>query len=304
MSASPPVAGVIVTFHPDAHFERRLAAIARETSPLLVVDNTARPETANRLRAACAAHGATLLANPKNVGLAAALNQAFRQLEAQGIAFAVAFDQDSTPEPGFVAALRLAHTDAGHAVVGANWYDEARPDVPARHLQHRPGWPGGFRRVAANGNLFAVTCVITSGSLFHLPTWRELGGFDEPLFLDLVDTEYCLRARAAGRFVGVAWRARLAHRRGAKAAVGAFGGTWWPAFMSPLRLRYLFRNRLLVAFRHGWRSPHWVAFELVYAAKILAEIVFLEDHKAAKLAACARGTWDGLCGVEGKIPAA
>jgi hypothetical protein len=52
------------------------------------------------------------------------------------------------------------------------------------------------------------------------------------------------------------------------------------------------------------RAPHWVAFELAYAVKIVAEIVFLEETKLAKLAACARGTWDGLLGRVGPIASA
>jgi len=53
--------------------------------------------------------------------------------------------------------------------------------------------------------------------------------------------------------------------------------------------------------RVGWRMPHWIAFECVYATKIVAEIVLLEENKAAKLAACAQGTWEGLMGVDGRI---
>jgi hypothetical protein len=66
--------------------------------------------------------------------------------------------------------------------------------------------------------------------------------------------------------------------------------------MPPLRLRLLFRNRLRLFPRHARHAPHWVAFELVYTIKILAEILLLEDRKGAKLAACASGTWDGLLG--------
>lgn len=302
MSTEPALAGVVVTFHPDAGFETRLTAMAAEVRPLVVVDNTATAATRERLRAACTQLGLGLLENGENLGLGAALNRGFRWLDERGCAAVVAFDQDSTPEPGLAGALAaLLTADPARAIVGSNWHDEARPGFRARHLRSHAVLPGLFARDAAEHDLHDVTCVITSGSLFRLDVWRELGGFDEALFVDLVDTEFCLRARAAGHAIAVAARAHLAHRRGVKAPVGRFGRTWWPAFMSPLRLRYLFRNRLLVLGRTGWRLPHWLAFECVYAAKIIAEIVFLEDQKAAKLAACAQGTWEGLMGVEGRI---
>lgn len=300
MSALPPTGAVVVTYFPDPDFGRRLAAIAREAAPVLVIDNSADPAVHTRLAAACAAAGCEFLASPGNVGLAAALNTGFTRLHARGLGWAIAFDQDSTPAPGFAAALHA--TAARHAeavVVGANWTDEARPGVSARHLRSRFGL--AFQRPAARTDLPDVTCVITSGTLFALPAWRELGGFDAALFLDLVDTEFCLRARAAGHRVAVSAGARLAHRRGAKHPVRFLGRTFWPAAMPPRRLRGLFRNRLLVTARHGGRAPHWVAFECVYAAKLLLEIALLERDKAARLAACLQGTWEGLLGVEGPV---
>lgn len=296
------IGAVIVTFFPDAGFEQRLAAIAAEFSPLLVVDNSADAAVASRLRAGCSAYQAELLLNPENLGLGAALNQAFEQFAQRGLTWAAAFDQDSMPEAGFGAALRLLATARPHcAVVGANWSDEGRPGFASRHLRAQRAVPLFFERVPATSDLDGVTCVITSGSLFRLDAWRALGGFDDALFLDFVDTDYCLRARARGHAITVAAAARLAHRRAAKQPARALGRTFWPAFMTPLRLRYQWRNRVRMAARHGWRTPHWLMFECVYSAKILTEILLFEDRKGPKLAACARGLWDGITGGRGKI---
>lgn len=303
MSTSQPnpgptrVAGVVVTYFPDADFADRLAAVAEETAPVIVVDNSADAAVRERLRAVCAPLRVQLIENPENRGIGAALNQAFAELERNGIEWAVAFDQDSLPELGFTVALLETATAGGlppAAVTGANWHDRARPDSPARHLRKNPRLPAGFVRSVADRDLREITCVITSGSLFHLLAWRQLGGFDANLFLDLVDTEFCLRARAAGRDVRVAARALLHHQRGAKRAVRFAGRTWWPAFMPESRLTLLFRNRLFLFRRHGTQFPHWVLFELAYAGKVLAEIVFLEDRKLSKLQACLRGTWAGM----------
>lgn len=296
------IAAVIVTYRPDGDLAARVAAIRREVDRLVLIDNTATPETRERLRAVCTANDAELIAQPDNVGLGGALNVAFARFANEGFIWAIAFDQDSTPAPGFAAQLRmLGERSPGAAVVGANWSDEARPHHPARHLRRSRALPFVFQRVPAATDLDEVTCVITSGSLFHLPTWQELGGFDAALFLDLVDTDYCLRAARAGHPLRVAAAATLLHRRGAKRPVRFLGRTWWPAFMPPLRLRYLFRNRCRLLRRHASSAPHWVAFELVYTAKLLAEILLLEDAKTAKLGACLRGTWDGILGRAGRI---
>ena len=293
-----PTAGVVVTYFPDEEFEARLGAVVREVSPVLVVDNSTDPAAGDRLAAVCDRCGARLLRHAANLGTAAALNRGFAELARLGCGWAVAFDQDSVPAEGLAGALRACAASDPYrpaAVVGANWTDAAR-DAPARHLTRHPRFPLAFRRVAAEQDLPAVTTVIMSGSLFALEAWRELKGFDESLFLDLVDADYCLRARQAGWAVRVAAAARLLHARGRKRAVRFAGRTWWPAFMPPARLHLLFRNRVLLLRRHAWREPHWAAFETAYALKILAEVLFLEDQKTAKLGACLRGTGAGIVG--------
>jgi rhamnosyltransferase len=297
-----PVGAVVVTFFPDERLEPRLTAIGREFGPVIVVDNSGDPRVQRRLRETCEARRFDFIANPGNLGLAAALNQGFCAHVERGLQWAIAFDQDSMPAEGFgrtitTAALRPPRA----AVTGANWIDEAHPERAPLHLRRGASFPMFFQRTAAEHDLDDVTCVISSGSLFDLTTWGELAGFDQDLFLDLVDTDYCVRAARLGRCIRVAAAARLRHRRGAKRAVHFAGRTFFPAFMPPLRLQYLFRNRVRLLSRHAEFAPHLLSFELVYAAKILAEITVLEDQKLAKLAGCARGIWDGITGRKGRI---
>ena len=302
LASSPPLLGaVVVTYFPDSEFPARLAAIVREIPACTVVDNSATPTVRAQLAALCARLGCELIAQPDNTGLGNALNAGFAAHAARGAREVIAFDQDSTPLPGFATALlntRRAVKQLG--VIGANWQDQGRPGAASRHLR-RSLLPPFFQRSLAKTDLFDVTCVITSGTLFDVALWRELGGFDTGLFLDLVDTDFCLRARAAGRAVGVSATARLAHRRGAKRPVRRLGRTWWPAFMPPLRLRYVARNRIHLLARHAWREPHWALFELCFAAKLVIDVLLLENGKLAKIAAGLRGTWDGLLGSTGKF---
>lgn len=303
MTAQPKIGAVVVAFHPDGEFEQRLAAIVREVGRVLVVDNTAEPPIQEQLNRACDRQGAEFIANSENQGLGFALNRGFELLAAGGYEAVLAFDQDSKPAPGYAAALLATAREAANAaVIGANWRDEGRPGYASRHLRPHRHLPLGYKRTTADHDLADVTFVITSGSLFRVSAWRALGGFREDLFVDLVDTDYCLRAIAAGYSVRVAAAAKLRHRRAAKRAVRFLGCTFWPAYMSALRLRYLFRNRVRLLARHTWRAPHWAVFEIVHSLKICAEIVFLEPGKLAKLAACARGVWDGVAGRSGRIP--
>ncbi len=298
MSASlQMLGGVVVTFHPDEEFEARLAAMAAEVDMLFVVDNSGDPAVERRLAAAASQRAVRVMTMPGNCGLGAALNAGIAELERRGVSGVVAFDQDSTPELGCVAALRQAAFARPRAgVIGSNWRDEARPDTPTLHLVRGVGVKPWFHREPATHDLDEVTFVITSGSFFRIETWREVGGFREDLFVDLVDTEYCLRTGARRWGIAVAAGAHLRHRRAQKRAVRWCGRTWWPAHMSPERLQLVVRNRVWTLARYGWTRWPWAFFEIAHTAFLLFSVLFLEGQTAAKLSASLRGAWDGLCG--------
>lgn len=287
-------AGVVVTYFPDDDFAGRLSSIAREVSPVLVVDNTDEPVAREAVRRVALQAGALWFPQPNNRGTAGALNEAFSWLVGHGHTRVIAFDQDSTPDAGLAEnLLRCAGAHPTAAVIGSNWRDEARPDAPSLHLVGRRSVPW-FRRVRADDDLAHVAFVITSGSYFSLEAWRAIGPFAEALFLDLVDTEYCLRAVAAGWDVVVAAGARLRHRRGAKTPVPRFGRTWWPANMPPDRIHLLIRNRTWMIKQYGSAHASWASFELAHTVFMVFSALFLEPARGVKVSAFMRGLDDGM----------
>ncbi len=279
-----PIPGAVVTYFPDTGLVDRLRAIGREVAPLLVADNTTDPAARTAVEAAAVATGATYLGLPENGGVASGLNAAFARLHAAGHKWAIAFDQDSIPQAGFAAALQHHATTSGCRVVGADWYDQANPARHARHLQSMPWLPLLFRRRAAPpSGLDSATFAITSGCLFELGLWRDLGGFDPTFPLDYVDIDFCLRARRLGARVGIAAGAHLAHCRGNKRPVHRFGRTWWPAHIPPARLGHLVCQQLRLIGRHGWRFPHWALYEACLFAKLCFDAALLEPDSATKM---------------------
>lgn len=288
------IPGTVVTYFPDSGLADRLRAIAREVSPLLIADNTTDPATRLTVEAAATAAGATYLGLPSNGGVAGGLNAAFARLHGSGHKWAVAFDQDSVPEPGFASALERHAAATSCRIIGADWYDQVNPTRHARHLQRLPWLPLLFRRRAVpTEGLASVTFAITSGTLFNLELWQTLGGFDPSFPLDYVDIDFCLRARRHGARTGIAAGALLAHNRGTKRPVRRFGRTWWPAFTPPARLAARANAQGRMLRRHGWRVPHWFLYELAFQLKTLGEIL-LEDRRWAKVSALASGSLSSI----------
>lgn len=297
------IPAAVVTFHPDEGWPARLDAVLREHPRVIVVDNSTSTEAREFVTATLSTRpGASRIALSDNPGIGAALNLAFASLSTEGHARAVAYDQDSTPAPGFAEALAAtAAAQPRAAVVGANWTDPRRPGRPALFL--RPAALLGlcFRRVPADHDLAGLLCVITSGSLFDLSIWRRLGGFDAGLFLDLVDSDYCLRARRAGHDIVACAHAALLHHRGEKRPVRVLGRDYHPAHTPPFRLRCLTRNRLLLFRRNRLRPLAWTVYELAYAFKLVIDALLFEPRKPARFAAMLCGARDGLLGRTGPV---
>jgi rhamnosyltransferase len=300
MAERAPVVGVIVTFHPGEDVANNLRAVAAECDHVVVVDNGSEAEA---LSCISGLTNVEVIRLPVNRGIATALNMGFERAAELGAAEVLAFDQDSRPEPGFLGALRRMAAKMGKqwGVVGPRIREELR-GLHYRWLAPHPRLPFLFRRrTCGPDGLRDVTMVITSGSLVAVDAWQEVGRFDDELFIDAVDTDFCLRVRAVGRSVGVSPDAILHHRLGNRRNVSLPGPLGRPTFHPPLRHYYIARNRWRL-FRRHWRQVHWTVFECCSAILTLGRVLLTEDRKPAKLYAMVAGTWDGLRGARGECP--
>jgi rhamnosyltransferase len=296
------ICGVVVTYHPSAEVAGTCAALVEECGRLIVVDNGSGRETCQWL---AALPGVEVISLPENCGVAQALNVAFARAADLGFAWVLACDQDSIPRSGLMAALWNSHLSKPNAaVVGPRIVEGALGGREYRWLQPHPWCRWWFQRAPCRGaDLTDVSMVMTSGSLIELACWRALGGFDERLFIDYVDTDFCLRCRQHGRLVAVSAAARLDHQLGRREQRKFLGHTFYPTNHPPFRHYYIARNRVLMLRRHGLRFLHWTFFDLAAAGLWLFRVLVFEQAKATKLKAMALGTWDGLRGRSGPAPA-
>lgn len=99
--------------------------------------------------------------------------------------------------------------------------------------------------------------LITSGSMVNLPLHRKLGGFDEKLFIDEVDSEYCFKAAVGGYKTIQFDNIFLNHSLGTVSehrSLKSFKKTS-RTLHSPLRVYYMVRNYLYVAQKYQKHLP-------------------------------------------------
>ena len=292
-------AAVVVTYDPPAQFADHLGVWLSQVDQLLVVDNGSAAAWRDE---ACEVverrqMNVEFLWNEANLGIAASLNRGFARLMEQGLESVCVFDQDSRPSPGMVPEMLRVyerHPERSRLAMVAPNIDIPSSNNSLSFLQ--PYGPFLYRRVRCTDQdtLENISTVITSGALYDLHAYRQIGPFREDFFIDYVDTEYCLRARRRGYNIVVACRARLQHHFGNQTERRFGSITMHPSFHPPLRWYYISRNRIPVTRMYAWRFPHWFLYEFVLNLYGLVRLALFEDRKAEKLLAMLLGTWDGL----------
>lgn len=293
----PRIASVMVTYNPPAGLAQRIEAALRQTDFMVVCDNgSAQPPCLDELPGELRER-ISLLQQSRNIGIAAALNLGLTYAEKQGATQALLLDHDSTLADQMVTAMVQADPgNQGPVALRVPQIRYALPEIACRWPYTRPGQRFRFHFVYAR-SLSQPSCVdlaIGSGMLLDLAAWRQLGGFDEGLFIDLVDTEFCLRARQHGFSILAVPTAQLGHQLGEVRKNRLFGCIpVYPTHHTPLRHYYISRNRIILARRYARRFPSWLAYELLGALKLTLKVLCFERQRGRKLAAMLRGNLHG-----------
>ncbi|HQV06922.1 MAG TPA: hypothetical protein PKW62_09200, partial [Chitinophagaceae bacterium] len=88
-----------------------------------------------------------------------------------------------------------------------------------------------------------VNCLITSGCLMNVTTFNSLGGYNEKLFIDEVDFEYCFRAILNNYIILQFSHIHLQHKFGKEKKVTTIKGKRkFKTLYPPIRLYYIVRN--------------------------------------------------------------
>lgn len=294
------LACVTVTYHPDlAVLRRQLSALPAEAIKILV-DNGSGDAIQCQMRD-LAAEFTNVLFFPQqsNLGLSAAINFGVRELAACCASrdFILLLDQDSEPLEGSIdclcAALKaLEAAGKNPGAVGPQMRDIETGLPHGFHQMSRWRW---LRKFPAGDDLepIPVSNLNGSGTLMRRAVFERLGGLDEALFIDHVDTDWSFRLLAAGYTLWGIPNAAFLHRMGERSLrFWLFGWRVWPA-RSPLRHRYLFRNALWLMRRtyvpRVWKI--WAVVKLMLTAFVHA--VF-DPSRGRQLLEMASGVREGL----------
>lgn len=277
----------ITVFEPDLdRLKNNIEATLNQVEKLYIVDNGSH-NTLDLKNFYRDNEKVTLIENAKNEGISKALNQMCLAAKDDGFDWILTLDQDSLPEPDLVENYLPYLDDEKVGMLTPKFLDDNEPEnilsanEPETEIVHRCN---------------------TSASLVRMSAYLESDGFDEDMFIDCVDFDFCAQIEKLGYKILRVNKAILHHRLGVAQEVKFFipigrvlgiKKLQKPFFTynhSPLRTYYYARNIKYYTFKHRDFIDRKVE-RRVYIKWLVLKL-FFEKEKFKKLSAIIKGRRD------------
>ena len=298
----PRIAAVIVTYEPDMELLCQVVErAAAQTTATVVVDNSETCSVSSLVKSwAARIENLVCIASGGNIGLGAAQNRGIQWATANGCEAVLLLDQDSSVGDGMAdrlaAALDSASKAGKVAAVGPRYVDTSG----RKSFFVRFGVLGFHRRECSSlDDIVQVDFLVSSGSLIRLDALNDIGLMDAGLFIDHIDTDWCLRARAKGyRLFGVCG-ATMSHSIGEPQWSGRLNfGRLMPSH-SPLRQYYVFRNSVLL-YRRPYAVWNWIVADIRRLVRLAIMYLLFSSRRWERLLCIVGGVRDGLLNRAGR----
>lgn len=265
---------IVVLYNPEGCDFEHIRDYAGRVTYTLIIDNSQENHLLE-LEKRIHVDGDTIvyLHFPENIGLCRAMNLGMRQLHDIGCAWVLQMNSDSFFNNSILDIYReyIRTHDCNKIAALAPIYNTDRKE----------------RR--QSGKIRKLKRCMTSGSYMNTEVFMEIGGYQDFLFVEGLDNEYCIRARRKGFEFVECGDAVLNHAPGETREFRILGRTVFRyGYHSPQR--YYAQARALVWIVMKYRTAYEFAF---YCYKFL-KIIFLFQHKKEFLLQYTRGTRDGF----------
>lgn len=276
---------VIVTYNP---VKENLTSLVNS-----LIDNNVVPVIVDNSSASSVIAPCKIINLDTNYGIARAQNVGIQYVLEQNAEVVIFFDQDSSiNDDQFIAQLYEPIANNRTKISAPVFIDHARgftyPIVEITknggRIKHYPS-----EKTAE----FKVNNVISSGTMVGAGALKQIGSMTESLFIDYVDTEWCLRAYSKGFDILIVPTARMVHSIGDKTLKV---GTFYVPKHSPFRRYYRIRNSFfLLRQKHipKLMAIREILFSIIHQGILIA---FSHGERSAYVKSLYSGLRDGILG--------
>ena len=152
-----------------------------------------------------------------------------------------------------------------------------------------------------NNDVEDMVEVMTSGNIINLDAYKKIGGFKDWLFIDCVDTDYCMNLHKHGYKVLRLNNVVMKHELGNLKVHKLFGKEYPCYNHNPIRRYYIVRNNLYINSMYHDLYPDYCDWLLRVQKGQVKRIIAFEKNKIKKLKMMFKGYKDFKKGLNGKL---
>lgn len=288
------VAAIIISYNPDNNLLDSVNLLVNQVEKIIIVDNGSESEKKRNINLIKEIDKQKIEAifNEENLGIATALNIGVRKALSQGYNWILTMDQDSKASSNMVEKMLEVY----------NKIDEReRKEI----LSIFPNFVDErIQSIEENSNMNSYEYVdadITSGNLLRAEVFDKVGFFDDSLFIDLVDTDFCMRLNEENIKMIKVRDAILYHSLGESQTVKSIFGKFNTSNHSALRRYYMTRNRFYTWEKYKDLNSFTLNRDKKLFKKEFIKIILGENDKINKIKMVFKGYKDYKKGIRGKL---
>lgn len=264
--------GVVVLYFPSEDNLNNIKQYSSYFTKLIVIDNTPN----------CSSCFFNLLSNisyiplNKNYGLGYALNLGLNKLIEEGYDYAMTLDQDTKIEyKNLEEYYNFISLNNNIAIISPNYIIDRK------------------RLKKTSKKCTQTLFTMQSASVFNLKIFKLLGGFNEKLFIDCIDYDYCLKANRHDYDILIYNDYYVYHNPGITKKIPIINYKY--GYCSPTRIYYQSRNLRYLIKIHNIKRLYLLLWWKLF------KIIFFYDHKKAFLAMYRLGKKDFKNNIYGEL---
>lgn len=288
------VAAIIISYNPDNNLLDSINLLINQVDKIIIVDNGSESQKKKNINLIKDIDNKKIevIFNEENLGIATALNIGVKEALNQGYNWILTMDQDSKASSNMVEKMLEVY----------NTIDESeRKEI----LSIFPNFVDErIQSIEENSEMNAYEYVdadITSGNLLRAEVFDKVGFFDDSLFIDLVDTDFCMRLNEENIKMIKVRDAILYHSLGESQSVKSIFGKFNTSNHSALRRYYMTRNRFYTWEKYKDLNSFTLNRDKKLFKKEFIKIILGEKDKINKIKMVFKGYKDYKKGIRGKL---
>lgn len=265
----------IVLFNPEiSRLKKNIESIINQVENIVLFDNgSSNINDVKKLLSKYA--NVVLLKSSKNIGIAAALNKIFEYAHGKlNGSYILTLDQDSICPSNLIQEY-LKYFDRSVGI-----YTPMIKDINANK----------FLATSSNKTDLVKEC-ITSAALTSYEAWHDVNGFDESMFIDCVDFDFCNRIRLKGYKILRVNSVFLNHEIGHIKTYNVLFGKIMVKNHNSFRKYYIARNTIYMARKS--KSGFKIFLSYLRILKQIVLVLFFETDKLKKIKSLVDGLREG-----------